>query len=943
MAYNITLSNGQNLTTIQDGTLDTTSTSLTLVGRNVAEYGGLVDSNLVHMIENFSNGVAPLNPLIGQLWWNSSINSLQVYNGTLWRNVAPLTSSSTAPQYPQIGDQWWDTINEQLKTYVGNQWITVGPQYTKSEGITGAFADVVTDIYNGVHIVLKFFVGGTLLAICSSDQTYETNSLLYFSNIYPGINLTTEVFGANATVLNGTVTNSLNLNNTANYLRSDISQTINGNFTVSENFVANGASTFSTANCNILNVNDINSKFLFLVNGTINAAIGETTPNVGIFTSLSSSSGITGTLLTANQPNITNVGTLLQLNVSGSSTGYVDNVIIGSKIPQNGEFTNGSFSGQLNITNQTPSNSTITGALIVSGGVGINQSLNVAGGVTAPSAYFNNLSVSGTADVATLQISGSSTISQNLQVDGSIVVNGSTSIGTNLSVSGSFNSTGSITTTSTGNFNNLNVTNTINTGSLSVSGSSTFGSLILNGSFNSTGSITTTSTGNFNNLNVSNAINTGSLVASGTISATGDLHVGGSLYVTGTTTTVNSNTISTTDLTINLAQGATQSSANGSGIIINGANASILYNSSNDVLIINKGVIAPSFSGSSLNITGTGTFGAVNASTFGGGSFSGSSLNITGTASVGSLTVGGTTLNTYISNVASASLTTVNTTNTLAYQGVVAPNNGTGLVQGLQVEGVYSNGYPAEYGNLLTVYGGGAGQFLIGWSGVTGALADNYIRSLKDTAIGSNSWSPWAKIYTDQNISSATINGSQVTGTVPSANTANTATTASVANSLNTLNSYTVGQLNASQLLVPGTGNFGSITTGGSITFNGSLISSAAITLGNNTFVQGALDVTGDVTAFYSSDIKLKKDIRKIDNALEKVNKISGVTFSWNDVNKGKDRESGVIAQEILQVIPEVVKERDNGTLAVAYEKLVPLLIEAIKELSLEVDKLKNK
>lgn len=107
----------------------------------------------------------------------------------------------------------------------------------------------------------------------------------------------------------------------------------------------------------------------------------------------------------------------------------------------------------------------------------------------------------------------------------------------------------------------------------------------------------------------------------------------------------------------------------------------------------------------------------------------------------------------------------------------------------------------------------------------------------------------------------------------------------------------------------------------------------------------GELVTTGDITAWYSSDERLKDNVETINNALEKVSELNGVTFNWNELAEGKDkniREAGVIAQQVQKVLPEVVTERDTGYLAVRYEKLVPLLIEAIKELKAEVDALKG-
>jgi uncharacterized coiled-coil protein SlyX len=109
--------------------------------------------------------------------------------------------------------------------------------------------------------------------------------------------------------------------------------------------------------------------------------------------------------------------------------------------------------------------------------------------------------------------------------------------------------------------------------------------------------------------------------------------------------------------------------------------------------------------------------------------------------------------------------------------------------------------------------------------------------------------------------------------------------------------------------------------------------------------VAGNIQATSDVIAFSSSDKKLKNNIKPIPWALDKINKIGGYTFDWNedkqDIYKGTD--VGVIAQEIEEVLPELVQTRENGYKAVKYDKLVSLLIEGIKDLSAEVDELKRK
>ena len=111
--------------------------------------------------------------------------------------------------------------------------------------------------------------------------------------------------------------------------------------------------------------------------------------------------------------------------------------------------------------------------------------------------------------------------------------------------------------------------------------------------------------------------------------------------------------------------------------------------------------------------------------------------------------------------------------------------------------------------------------------------------------------------------------------------------------------------------------------------------------------IYGAITATGDITAFYTSDARLKTNVTNITSAASKVSQLNGVTFNWNNaaVELGKSAnvtEAGVIAQEVQQVLPEAVTERDNGYLAVHYEKLVPLLIEAIKEQQSTIDQLSS-
>ena len=108
--------------------------------------------------------------------------------------------------------------------------------------------------------------------------------------------------------------------------------------------------------------------------------------------------------------------------------------------------------------------------------------------------------------------------------------------------------------------------------------------------------------------------------------------------------------------------------------------------------------------------------------------------------------------------------------------------------------------------------------------------------------------------------------------------------------------------------------------------------------------ITGELQVSDDITAFYSSDERLKDNVTAIDDPLAKVLSLGGYTFDWNENTTKEGTETGVIAQEVDALgLPGLVTTRDNGYLAVNYEKLVPLLIEAVKELSGKVEALEEK
>jgi len=117
---------------------------------------------------------------------------------------------------------------------------------------------------------------------------------------------------------------------------------------------------------------------------------------------------------------------------------------------------------------------------------------------------------------------------------------------------------------------------------------------------------------------------------------------------------------------------------------------------------------------------------------------------------------------------------------------------------------------------------------------------------------------------------------------------------------------------------------------------------------GSTLAITGAITATGDITAFHTSDKNLKQNIVNIDNSLEKVSKLNGVYYNWTkealEKNKHLEdvKEVGVIAQDVEEVLPEIVATREDGTKAVKYERLCAILIESVKELKKEIEELKS-
>ena len=447
MAYQITTTNGSPIATVADGTVDSTSISLTLIGKNYAGYGIFLNENYVKLLENFANGIAPTNPLNGQIWFDSTGRILKVYDtsSSQWKAIAASSTTPTQPTGHIIGDLWWDTTNSQLKASNGLSWVLIGPAYTASSGQSGALVETIVDTTGTSHAVISFYIQNLIMSIVSKDTTFTPQTAIAgFATISPGINLVSTSTVAGSAV-HGDVTNALSVGGilAVNLLRSDQSGSIAGQLTINNNngLVVGGGSNFKiTINPISLAVNLVNN-------------ISDTDINLGV-----SPAGVLSTALTV-------VGTsgqvLLPLSIDSTtaSTGALvvtGGVGIGSTLTVGGTSNllgASNFSGITRVLSATASTTTTNGALVVTGGTGIGGALNVAGITRVLSATASTTTTNGA-----LVVTGGTGIGGNLNVGGDCNVLGNLNAGY---ITGNIIGNVSSVVTSVGTLADLTVTGTI--------------------------------------------------------------------------------------------------------------------------------------------------------------------------------------------------------------------------------------------------------------------------------------------------------------------------------------------------------------------------------------------------------------------------------------------------------------------------------------------------
>jgi len=254
-SFNVYFSDPNKIATpivVEDGTINTIDTSVSLIGKNVSGYSSALATDFVQMLENFASATSPNNPIQGQLWYNNAENRLMINDGTAgtgnWYPADGIWRQSNQPT-GLPGDLWVNESNGQLfLTLDGINWTLVGPNYSSTLK-TGIYPETVTDKYGTNHTVIKQYINDNVVEIISSDNFVPQQVINGFSNIQAGINLNANF----SSKLNATAYAAENILVTSpytqyvlgnNFVRNDIDNTVNASLNINDNLGIGTVPTF---------------------------------------------------------------------------------------------------------------------------------------------------------------------------------------------------------------------------------------------------------------------------------------------------------------------------------------------------------------------------------------------------------------------------------------------------------------------------------------------------------------------------------------------------------------------------------------------------------------------------------------------------------------------------------------------------------------------------
>jgi microcystin-dependent protein len=336
MPYSVTFTDSTNpakpAITVADGSLNA-QTSLTFPGKGYSGYAPILAGDMLHLLENFASATAPLNPVQGQLWYDTSTgnNILRVYDGAgNWPEAgsikragkSTLAATGGVPDITNsnIGDLWVDSDNSQLYLFSGSSWLLVGPQFSAGQS-TGPLVESIVDTQNVSHNVISLYASQTSdgtsyrVAIISKDAFTPKSAITGYAIINAGINLYANTINGDQATIWGTAqtANALIANgNTvagANFLRSDVTSTTNQPFNIRNQGglglggdlsfnISQGNNTFLFNSKNSTNAVDfvLNSVYLLHIDptGKVGIGAGNTNPATTLSVSGTITSGIVG-------------------------------------------------------------------------------------------------------------------------------------------------------------------------------------------------------------------------------------------------------------------------------------------------------------------------------------------------------------------------------------------------------------------------------------------------------------------------------------------------------------------------------------------------------------------------------------------------------------------------------------------------------------------------
>ena len=309
MAYKINNTFGTLLVTLADGTIDTTTTDITLIGKGYAGFGEKLNENLVKLLENFNNTSSPSNKVQGQLWFDKTNQRLNVYTGTKFKPVGGPTNSTNQPSNAVKGDAWFDTNNKQYYIYDGSAWQLIGPTTVAGTGVTATSPETIEDNGGVNRNILKFIVSDTVVATSSTVEFTPKVAITGFATVKKGITLSSTISDVK---FHGTATDSDALSGVAaaNYLRSDEADTTTGRLTVqTDDGIRLGAGNDITMS--------LSSDDLTIAQTTQDKDIIFTVNDGGVTTTLMTMDGSTGLL---ELPSVGDLRVKGNLTVDGIST-----------------------------------------------------------------------------------------------------------------------------------------------------------------------------------------------------------------------------------------------------------------------------------------------------------------------------------------------------------------------------------------------------------------------------------------------------------------------------------------------------------------------------------------------------------------------------------------------------------------------------------------------